>query len=702
MWRPEPKTETHDAARAFEKALPAAQRKALGQYFTGIRLGRVLAHLALSPETGRILDPMAGNGDLLDAVSEAALSVGATLTQIDGIEIDPATAGFCDYRLNTLAGPRDIETRIICSDAFDQRSYDSLGTAPYDLVITNPPYVRYQALNGRAEKVRQGLLAAAGESLEGASRAVWSALAEGYSGLADLSVAAWLLSALRVRPGGRLALVVPATWRSRAYGDVIRYLILRCFELEIVVEDTQPGWFSDALVRTHLIVARRLSEEEIAIPLGARERWNDARWILVAPESADTESLVGAAFTDPDPEAAFARWCRDGTESRPGINARDFSLAGEWAALRAAAGSRSWFTKLEQGTRDLPFFSGGAVSGPPVPEALLDLLPDGFDGSALCSMEELGLRAGQGLRTGCNRFFYVRALNESYPAAIEVVLDDVYGGKVLSVPHDAVRPVLHRQADLETWRNGHLPATRVLDLRGWVLPEAADTVCAARESYKKVGIAVPQQMPLALAAFVRRAGQQPLGEGENAKPVCDLSAVRTNVRAARPASPPRFWYMLPDFMKRHLPDAFVPRIIHGNPQVYRNADEPILIDANFSTFWPDDGGWSPRAPTAFLNSAWCKAVMEAVGTPLGGGALKLEAVHLRAMPVPRLGRAAIEEIDAALRAGGSEDRSRQDIDRIVLGALMGTQTPVSALDRFAQALYSRLADMGAARQRGAA
>lgn len=209
MWRRDLQTKSHETARAFEEELPAAQRKALGQYFTGMRLGRVLAHLAIGAETGRILDPMVGNGDLLEASCEVAKSAGAKLTQVDGIEIDPATAEFCEHRLKPLAGPGEVAPRIVCGDAFDRRSYDSMGAEPYDLVITNPPYVRYQALNGRADKARQALLAAVDESLDGEARAVWMALAEGYSGLADLSVPAWLLSALRVRPGGRLALVVP-------------------------------------------------------------------------------------------------------------------------------------------------------------------------------------------------------------------------------------------------------------------------------------------------------------------------------------------------------------------------------------------------------------------------------------------------------------------------------------------------------------
>ena len=35
------------AARAYETSLPAKQRKLLGQFFTGMHVGKLLAHLAL-------------------------------------------------------------------------------------------------------------------------------------------------------------------------------------------------------------------------------------------------------------------------------------------------------------------------------------------------------------------------------------------------------------------------------------------------------------------------------------------------------------------------------------------------------------------------------------------------------------------------------------------------------------------------------
>src|SRR5437867_3598358 len=85
LWRTPPLREleahytTRKAMRAFEEALPPRQRKQLGQYFTGLPLGKLLTHLALRSDTRSVLDPMAGHGDLLDAAWEAAAERGISL-----------------------------------------------------------------------------------------------------------------------------------------------------------------------------------------------------------------------------------------------------------------------------------------------------------------------------------------------------------------------------------------------------------------------------------------------------------------------------------------------------------------------------------------------------------------------------------------------------------------------------------------------
>lgn len=149
MFEDEPHDAIRAAARSYEQALPPGQRKQLGQYFTGIPLGKLLAHLALDPETRNVLDPMAGHGDLLDATWEAAVERGIAVQRLDGIEIDGATAEICRERLAQMAGTGSAPARqIIAADAFDPASIDALPQHAYDLVITNPPYVRYQSCNG--------------------------------------------------------------------------------------------------------------------------------------------------------------------------------------------------------------------------------------------------------------------------------------------------------------------------------------------------------------------------------------------------------------------------------------------------------------------------------------------------------------------------------------------------------------------------
>lgn len=696
-------------ARAYEEALPAVQRKRLGQFFTGVPLGKLLAHLAIDPATRSALDPMAGHGDLLDAAWEASCERGITLDHLEGIEIDEATAAIGKQRLAALIGDRcPPERTIINGNVFDPQTLNSLSQKAYDLVITNPPYVRYQTLNENgagAGNIRQSLITIIDSRLAGADTEIWRGLAEGYSGLADLSVPAWILAGLLVKPGGYLAIVVPSTWRSRDYADVIRYFLLRCFSLECIVEDTQPGWFSDALVRTHLIVARALSADKASVPLHKRGALPPARWIQIAPQAAGDGSLVGAAFKGRHPESAFAAWLQNSSATaKHGIEVRDFDLGHERAALETKAGRRRWYQALEGRAQELPLFA--SVLPPDttlIPDTLRDVLPSGIDPGSLCTLQDIGIQVGQGLRTGCNRFFYVTEVGPFDAGMVRVKTSSIFSGREICVPAGALQPVLRKQSELPVFQNGALPPGRVLNLRQWVLPEDSEIVASARTTYAAFGETPPHIMPWELAAFVRLAVTLPLDGADCGKRIPDLSAVHTNVRAPRNGSvTPRFWYMLPDFAPRHVPAAFVARINHDMPWVECNSELPILIDANFSTIWSGDGSWTGYALKALFNSVWCHVCMEALGTPFGGGALKLEAAHLRQIPVPRISAATRDELN---RAGKELTKDAGDIlariDRIVLHDLLPEHKSGKALDEIIRAMAARAEKMRLARRRTA-
>ena len=692
------------SARSFEEGLPPAQRKRLGQFFTGLPLGTLLAHIALDPDARAVIDPMAGHGDLLDAAALTARARGTRLGRLDGMEIDPETAAFCGRRTAALQADGAVtDARIVTGSAFNSAVVAALDAPGYDLVITNPPYVRYQSQNGTGAgvgDVRRGLSAVVEARLAGGERALWQALVEGYSGLADLSVPAWLLSALLTRPGGRLALVVPATWRSRDYADVVRYLLLRAFRLEFIIADTQPGWFSDALVRTHLVIARRLSWDEAQAPVSGRSSLPAASWLQVAPAAASGESLVGSAFPGSEPERDFAAWARTVNRDVPGIENRPFALDEEWRTLDQRLGRKSWFQNAENRHDALPLFSVGEARPATMPEGLRDMLPPGAAPAPLQTLEQAGIRVSQGLRSGCNRFFYVTLAGEDEGETIIVEASESFQNMLFRVPAAALRPVLHRQAEMQAFAKGRLPLTRALDLSDWVLPEDQPAVTEAAEAYRKRGISVPRVMPPELASFVRLAARYAPDPKEPTRFIPDLSAVRTNVRQpANGRDVPNFWYMLPSFTARHLPAIFTPRINHGAPAVALNTQPPILIDANFSTIWAEERRWTAHALYALFHSSWCRAAMESAGTPLGGGALKLEATHIRQVPIPPLSDQDCERLATlGQQLAAAVPSARHRIDMFILGvSLPGSDE--SDLTEAARHIDSRLEVACAARQR---
>ena len=684
------------AARSHQSRLPSAQRKRFGQHFSGLQIGRLLAHLALDEHTRTVLDPMAGNGDLLDATWEAATECGLVLDRLDGVEIHRPTADVCRDRLRGLLAdvPTAPASAVIAADAFDAVAKDRLAESQYDLVITNPPYVRCQ---GRADQgvcdrtIRRQLQRIAAKRQTGPDAPVWLAVAGGYSGLADLSIPAWLLAASLVRADGRLAIVVPATWRSRDYADVVRFLMSHCFEIERIIEGPRSAWFPDALVCTHLVVARRLPAR------GNR----GAAWIKIGGEAATPGSLVGASFHRRCPERRFAAWLHKqetASGDRPGIAVSPFDLANERSTIDQQVARKRWHRPLSGKRRGHDeTCEDAAPSGVCVPSAIVDLLPSSALAHTLTALDQVDISVGQGLRTGCNGFFYVDSV-ECDIADTVVETASLFGCRRFTVPNAALRPVIRRQTDLAGLEERVLPECRVLDLRPFVLPEDMPAVCAAEQTYRACGEEMPRMMPPDLSDHVRLAARTAADGTGKGKPIPELSAVRTNLRPCRPGkAKPRFWYMLPDFAPRHLPAVAIPRVNHGLPWAEANPQRKLLVDANFATVWAPGRAWAPHALKALLNSTWCRVAMEALCTPMGGGALKVEATHLRRLPLPRLSKLQRAELaKAGRRLTRNASTTQAAIDDIVLGAVCAGK-PRSA-GKLAKALRERAVELVRARR----
>ncbi|WP_342800008.1 N-6 DNA methylase [Nocardia sp. No.11] len=127
------------------QARDAQERKRHGRHYTPPALARFLARRALlhAPRTGelRVLDPACGDGELLLAVHRELASSGVTV-RLTGYDLDRRAVG--DTAARAAAEGVEIDCRAGDFLAASTRIADG----SFDLVISNPPYVRTQQLGG--------------------------------------------------------------------------------------------------------------------------------------------------------------------------------------------------------------------------------------------------------------------------------------------------------------------------------------------------------------------------------------------------------------------------------------------------------------------------------------------------------------------------------------------------------------------------
>jgi predicted RNA methylase len=298
----------------------AARKKRLGQYFSGIRLSRGLASIASARDARTVIDPMGGVGDMI----AAALYAGGAPKEAVTIEIDPAAHNIARESFSNVSS--NTVTSVL-GNCFDKRIIKGLPQKDYDLVITNPPYVRYQSLSKAhtsdisvpsAVEIRNTLIDVVRyfPHLDSKDKELISTLISSYSGLSDLAVPSWFLCAMLTRIGGTLAMVVPESWLTRDYAQIVQYLLFRWFRIRYVVEDSQAVWFSDALVKTTLLVAERIESKDSILD------WNEEGYLHVKIDgrAMNMGSIVGNQFPDSaNPDESLAELLTQISKRKTGL-----------------------------------------------------------------------------------------------------------------------------------------------------------------------------------------------------------------------------------------------------------------------------------------------------------------------------------------------------------------------------------------------
>jgi adenine-specific DNA-methyltransferase len=217
------------------------ERKRLGIYYTPPWLARRLIDWAV-PAAGPILDPSFGGCAFLHAGLDklGTFPVSHPGDLIFGCDVD---YGAASHRQSLLA--RGVPSRNLrFRDFLSPETLTWLGSN-FSCTVGNPPYVRHHRLADQTIQIAQELVADCGGRLPKMS-SMWAYFA--------------ILSAETLRPGGRLALVLPGAILHADYGKVVLAQLLARFG-EVRLLHSRERIFPGAEEETVILLASKRGAE---------------------------------------------------------------------------------------------------------------------------------------------------------------------------------------------------------------------------------------------------------------------------------------------------------------------------------------------------------------------------------------------------------------------------------------------------------
>ncbi len=254
-------------------------QKLRGGYYTPPDLAVFLAQWVKEIAPKRVLEPSCGDGVFFDALAQIK---GFKKTSVTGFELEAVEAA----KARTRAAEVGLNATTVHTEDFLQWALGHMNdsNAKFDAVVGNPPFVRYQYLP---------------EPFQQRAELIFKELNLPFTKHTNAWVSFILASMSLLRPGGRLAMVVPAEIIHVTHAQSLRtYLGRECRRLVII--DPEELWFSDTLQGAVILLAeKKHSEAEKGEGLGmypvkGREflRLNPST-VFNAPQSINGKTVQG-------------------------------------------------------------------------------------------------------------------------------------------------------------------------------------------------------------------------------------------------------------------------------------------------------------------------------------------------------------------------------------------------------------------------
>jgi adenine-specific DNA methylase len=195
--------------------------KLRGGYYTSTEVATWLCSWAIRSPKDKVLEPSSGNGAFLEAAAKRYAKLGARpaaiVKRLTGVEFIAAEADSSRAALSGFLG-KDAAEVVHTGDFFEWWQGRAKGN--FDAVIGNPPFIRYQSFPEPHRSLAMEIMAQQGLT---------------PNKLTNIWVPFVVAAAASLRPGGRLALVLPAEILQVTYAAQLRsFLTDRFARIDIV------------------------------------------------------------------------------------------------------------------------------------------------------------------------------------------------------------------------------------------------------------------------------------------------------------------------------------------------------------------------------------------------------------------------------------------------------------------------------------
>lgn len=273
-------------------------QKLRGGYYTPLDLACFISQWVAELKPSKVLEPSCGDGIFFQAMADVG---GFQKASVTGFELDDVEAGKAFRRTEDL----DLQSAKVRSEDFLQWAIDNMGRdgERFDAVVGNPPFVRYQFLP---------------PEFQSRAATIFDELGLKFTKHTNAWVPFILASLSLLRPGGRLAMVVPAEIIHVTHAQSLRsYLGSECRRLVII--DPEDLWFDGTLQGAVILMAEKRS--------GPKQR----------TEGLGMVPVRGRSFLCRSPAELF--------EAPQAINGK--TVAGKWTRALLDLETRNLFDELE-------------------------------------------------------------------------------------------------------------------------------------------------------------------------------------------------------------------------------------------------------------------------------------------------------------------------------------------------------------------